>query len=278
MKGGVESRSARHLVNMKNVLKEFDLSGKVAIVTGSSAGMGQAAAVALAQAGCDIYAVDINIPSEQTRELVEQEGVRYVECKYDVAKQMMEAEALVANAVKEYGHVDYLLNVAGVAPPTNKIQDFDFQNDYLRIMDLNINGQTALAAAFAKQLIKQNTGGRIINWSSISAHVCFGEGVGLGYSIAKSGILGLTKSLAVALRPYDVTVNCITPGEILTDFAITGGYGADSVTISKAMGMDIEKMGKAEDIMGMVLVLCSEAGRRFNGAEFVFDGGRLVSA
>lgn len=263
---------------MKNVLKDFSLSGKVAIVTGSSAGMGQASAVALAQAGCSILGVDINIPAEKTRKLVEAEGVRYEEFRYDIAGDMEKADQLVEKAVSLFGHVDFLLNAAGVSPITNKLADFDFAKDYQRILNLNLNGQAALDIAFAKQLMKQNTGGRIINWSSIAAHRAMPEGVGLGYAVAKSGILGLTHSLAVALRPYNCTVNAITPGGILTDFAKTGGYGADSATVSKAMGFDLKQMGTAEDIMGVVVMLCSNAGRRFNGAEFVFDGGGMVTA
>ena len=235
--------------------------------------MGQAAAAALAQAGCSIFGVDINIPSEETKKLVEDAGASYHECRYDIAAEMDHAAELIEKAAQVYGHIDYLVNVAGVSPVSDTIDQFDFAKDYDRVLDLNLNGQAHLDIEFSKYLIKQGTGGRILNWSSMSAHFAQAKGIGLGYSVAKCGILGLTRSLAIALREYGITVNAISPAGVLTNFARTGGYGDNTEELCKSWGVDIAKMRKPEDIMGMVVLLCSDAGSAFNGAEFVFDGG-----
>lgn len=261
---------------MKNVLKQFDLSGKVAIVTGtSSAGMGQASAVALAQAGCNIFAVDINVPSKNTKELIESYGVKCVEYKFDISK-VYETDELIAEAVKEFGHVDYLINAVGVYIPNNGIENFDYDKDYVRSMDLNLNGQTSLDIAFCKQLIKQGSGGRIINFASVSAHTFMEEG--LAYSISKAGVVALTKVLAVAMRKHNVTVNCITPGSTLTDQVRSiAGDSPNTFETLADMGLDVVNMGSPEDLMGMILVLCSDAGSRFNGVELIFDGGDILN-
>ena len=200
---------------MKNTM--FDLSGKVALVTGGSKGLGKAMARGLAKAGADIV-ISSRSEDELKAALVEILEGTETRGAWFVA-DMTDRDAvqqLAASATQEMGRIDILINNAGtnVPAPVDEISDEDWD----RIIELNLSSCQALTRAVVPQM-KQRKWGRIIHISSIMGLVSK-EGRG-AYSATKSALIGLARAGALDLGPSGITVNCIAPGPILTDLPAT---------------------------------------------------------
>src|SRR5215510_15286398 len=194
-------------------LNLFDLSGRVALVTGGSKGLGKAMARGLAQAGADVV-----ISSRHTEELeqalpeiLEDTGRRGLIVTVDLSRRT-EAERLAKTALEKMGRVDILVNNAGtnIPSPIDQIKDEDWD----RVIELNLGACMVLTRALVPQM-KERRWGRVIHISSV---------LGLGskaarsaYSATKSALIGLTRASALDLGPFGITVNCIAPGPFLTD-------------------------------------------------------------
>ncbi len=245
----------------------FDLSGKVALVTGGSKGIGQAMARGLACAGADIV---INSRSreemeEAMRRILDGTG-RRGHCVVADLFRREDTVSLAREAVDTMGRVDIIINNAGtnIVNPVDEIGDEDWD----RLIELNLTAPMVLVRQLAGQM-KERNWGRIVNISSI-----FGlrtkEGRG-GYSATKSGLLGITRTMAQELAPWQITANAIAPGPVstpLTDRLVQGELRAyfDSM-------MPLGRWGKPEDLIGPVLLLASEAGSFITGATLSVDGG-----
>ena len=193
----------------------FDLSGKVAVVTGCNTGLGRGMALALAQAGCDIVGLNI-VPADETAAAVERMGRRF----HDIATDLSTAKAedLVARATAAFGRVDILVNNAGIIRRADALEFSE--RDWDDVIAVNLKAVFFLAQAAARQFIRQQTagqskGGRIINTASL---LSFQGGIRVpSYTAAKSGVLGLTRLLANEWAKYGITVNAIAPGYMDTD-------------------------------------------------------------
>jgi NAD(P)-dependent dehydrogenase (short-subunit alcohol dehydrogenase family) len=248
----------------------FNLSGKVALVTGGSKGLGKAMARGLAEAGADV--VISSRHEEELRAALEEilhgTGRRGKFVVADMARRE-EAARLARTALEQMGRVDILINNAGtnVPRPIEETRDEDWD----RILEINLNSVMALTRALVPQM-KARRWGRIINISSIMGFISK-EGRGL-YSATKSALLGLTRANALELGAYGITVNCICPGPFLTD--LPARLLSDEEKRTFAQRTAVGRWGDPKELIGPTLLLASEAGNYITGEALVVDGGYLA--
>ena len=250
--------------------KMFDLTGKVALVTGGSKGLGWAMARGLALAGADIV-----INSRNGDELESaMDGIlqgtdrRGFSLVADLFKRE-DTVNLARQAIEAMGRVDIIINNAGtnLTGPVDEIKD----DDWDKLMELNLSAPMVLVRELAAQM-KERRWGRIINISSIFG-LCAKEARG-SYSATKAGLIGITRTMAQELGPWNITANVIAPGPFstpLTDRLVQGELREyfDSMVV-------LERWGKPEDLMGPALLLASDAGSYITGSTLVVDGGWMT--
>ncbi|CCV64206.1 3-oxoacyl-(acyl-carrier-protein) reductase [Alteracholeplasma palmae J233] len=255
-----------------SILEKFSLKNKVAIVTGSSTGLGQGVAIALAQAGADVAGVDY-VDQPETKAKVEALGRKYLSIKADlIANANPEfLKGLVANVVKEFGKVDILVNNAGIIRREDAL-NFS-EKDWDDVMDINIKTVFFLSQAVANQYVAQKSSGKII---SIASMLAFQGGVRVpSYTASKSGVKGVTMLMANEWAKYGINANAIAPGYMATN---NTAQLRDDETRS---GQILERIpagrwGTPEDIAGAAVFLASEASDYVNGFTLAVDGGWLA--
>ena len=239
------------------------LSGKVALVTGGSRGIGAASARALADEGADI-AISYVASSAKAEAVVEElksKGVRARAFKADQASES-EVERLVRDVAKEFGRLDILVNNAGVATSA-AVDDPNSDSAALARQDaINVHG-VITAIRTASKLMGE--GGRIVTISSVSGIT--GNRGQVNYSAAKAGIIGATKALAVELATRSITVNCVAPGVIETAMI----EGAPVEEILKMIPM--QRLGRPEEISGLVAFLLSDEASYLTRQVISVNGG-----
>lgn len=250
------------------ILDLFKLNGKVAIVTGANTGLGQGMAVALAQAGAKVVGV-ARRSCEDTRKLIERDGGCFTEVIADLSS--MEVIPLIINgALDAYGRVDILVNNAGIIKREDAI-DFSEEN-WDSVIQVNEKMVFFLSQAFAKQLIKQNEGGKIINVCSM---LSYQGGIRVpSYTASKSAVMGLTKAMANEWAQYNINVNAIAPGYMATNN--TAQLRADSDRSEAIIDrIPAGRWGTPDDMKGAVIYLASDASSYVNGFTIAVDGGWL---
>ena len=252
-----------------SILDKFTLNGKVAIVTGAGRGLGQGMATALAEAGADILAVDV-IESTETQCIVRSLGRKCEILKADLTAPGAPAQ-IVEAAVSSLGRVDILVNNAGI------IRRADFlefsEKDWDDVMNLNIKAVFLLSQAAARQMVAQNSGGKII---SVASMLSFQGGIRVpSYTSSKSAVMGLTRLMACELGPKGINCNAIAPGYMATDN--TTALRADEER-NKAIleRIPLGRWGTPDDLRGAVVFLASEAAAYVNGYTVAVDGGWLA--
>jgi NAD(P)-dependent dehydrogenase (short-subunit alcohol dehydrogenase family) len=248
----------------------FNLTGKVALVTGGSKGLGKAMARGLAQAGADI--VISSRHEEELRPALDEilKGTQR-KGRYIVAdmSQRDDVRRLARTALDQMGRVDILVNNAGTNVPqaidTIKDEDWD------AVLEINLNSVMGLTRALVPQM-KERRWGRIIHISSIMGFVSK-EGRN-AYSATKSALLGLARANALDLGKFGITVNCIAPGPFLTD--LPGRLLSDAEKREFAKMTALERWAQPEELMGPVLLLATDAGSYITGETLVVDGGWLA--
>lgn len=246
----------------------FDLTGKVALVTGGSRGLGQGIARALAQAGADIAVAGMAMPSE-TDAMVRGLGRRFVSIAADLGS-IEPVDRIVAETLAGAGRIDILVNNAGVIRREDAV-DFT-EKDWDDVMDVNLKSAFFLAQAVGRVLIAQGSG-KIIN---IASMLSFQGGVRVAsYAASKSGIAGITRLLACEWAGKGVNVNAIAPGYMVTDN--TEQLRADPQR-SRAILARIPagRWGESADIGGAAVFLASAASDYMHGAIIPVDGGWLA--
>lgn len=254
-----------------SILDQFSLKGKVAIVTGSSTGLGQGVALGLAEAGADIAGVDY-VDQPETKEKVEALGRKYFSIKADLIKaNPVSLQELVASVVKQYGRVDILVNNAGIIRREDAV-DFS-EKDWDDVMNINIKTVFFLSQAFGKQLIKQGEGGKII---SIASMLSYQGGIRVpSYTASKSGVKGVTMLLANEWAKYGINVNAIAPGYMATNN--TAQLRDDESRAGQILErIPAGRWGTPQDMAGAAVFLASSASNYINGFTLAVDGGWLA--
>lgn len=253
-----------------SVFDRFSLEGRVAVVTGASSGLGVTFALALAEAGADVALGARRVELlEETRGKVESLGRRCVAVPTDVA-EAADCEALVAAAREQLGDVDVLVNNAGVARvvPAHK----DDPAEFARVLQVNLTGAYQMAQAFGRACIAAGHGGSVINVSSVLGMVST-DAPQAAYSASKAGLLGITRDLAMqwTLR-RGIRVNALVAGLIHSD--MTAGITANEAASAAAhASIPMRRLGEADELVGALLLLASDAGSYITGSSLIVDGG-----
>ena len=248
----------------------FDLSGRVALVTGGSKGLGKAMARGFAEAGANVV-ISSRHEEELKKAKAEIESGLKVKVAYFVADMTKRADVkqLAEKAVSAMGKVDILVNNAGsnVPQPIHQITDEAWD----QIVELNLTSCMALTRALVPQMMERKWG-RVIHISSIMGLAS--KDARNSYSATKSALLGLARASALDLGAYNITVNCIAPGPFLTDLPGT----LLSPEQKKALGdrTALGRWGDPRELAGPALLLASEAGSYITGEVLVVDGGSLA--
>ncbi len=251
------------------IMDAFNLSGKVAIVTGCDTGLGQGMTLGLAQAGCDIVGVNRKIPQE-TAEKVNALGRRFMAIQADLSKQDA-LDDIVNQTVTEMGRVDILVNNAGTIRREDAL-NFS-EKDWDEVMNLNLKSVFFLSQAVARQFIRQGQGGKIIN---IASMLSFQGGIRVpSYTASKSGVVGITRLLANEWATQGINVNAIAPGYMATN---NTQQLRDDAQRSKEIldRIPAGRWGTPADLQGPVVFLASSASDYINGHTLAVDGGWLA--
>lgn len=252
------------------ILDQFQLNGKVAIVTGSSQGLGQGMAISLAEAGADVFGVDYTSNGDETKAAVEALGKKY----HHFQANLMTIEpvnAIVEEVVKAFGRVDILVNNAGTIRREDAL-NFS-EKDWDDVMNLNLKTVFFLSQAVAKQYIAQESGGKIIN---IASMLSYQGGIRVpSYTASKSGIMGITRAMANEWAKYNININAIAPGYMET--ANTAPLRQDEQrTQAISERIPAGRWGTPKDLQGPIVFLASEASSYVNGYTIAVDGGWLA--
>jgi 2-deoxy-D-gluconate 3-dehydrogenase len=246
----------------------FDLSGKIAIVTGANTGIGQAIALALATAGADIASVGRTEASE-TNGKIRSMGRRAISVAADLSG-IDPVSGIIAQTIAELGGLDILVNNAGIIRRNDAV-DFT-EADWDAVVDTNLKTLFFLSQCAARHMIARGSG-KIIN---IASMLSFQGGVRVpSYTAAKSGVAGLTKAMANEWAAKGIQVNAIAPGYIATNN--TAALQADETRNRQIVErIPAGRWGKAEDIGGAAVFLASPAADYVNGHILAVDGGWLA--
>lgn len=251
----------------------FDLSGKVAIVTGGNKGLGQGVALALAEAGADIAVVSTR-PETETVEAVNALGRRAIHIAADLTS-IEPINRIIATTLRELGGLHILVNNAGMIRRADSV-DFS-EADWDAVIDLNLKSAFFLAQAAGRHMIAQakdgKNGGKIIN---IASMLSFQGGIRVpSYTASKSGIAGITRLLANEWAAKGVNINAIAPGYMATDN--TAQLQADEARNTSILErIPAGRWGKPSDMGGAAVFLASSASDYVNGAIIPVDGGWLA--
>jgi len=248
----------------------FDLTGKVALVTGGSKGLGKAMARGFAEAGADIVISSRheNELRPALEEILQGTGRRGCFVVADMSKRA-ETSQLAKTALSKMGKVDILVNNAGTNTPqiTEEIRD----EDWNRVLEINLSSVMALTRALVPQM-KTRRWGRIIHISSIMGFISK-EGRNV-YSASKAALIGLARAEALELGPFGITANCIAPGPFLTD--LPAGILSEEEKRVFSVRTAVGRWGEPHELIGPALLLASAAGSYITGETLVVDGGYLA--
>lgn len=253
-----------------SIIKQFDLTGKVAIVTGSSKGIGRAIALAFAQQGAKV------VLSSRRQEAVDAVAEEFKAAGLDaiaIACHMGSSEQiaqLVDKTVAQLGGLDIVVNNAAANPIFGPIQDAD-GGAFDKIMQVNVKGPWELSKLAFPHLKKNK--GCVINISSIEG-VTPGQGMGL-YSVSKAALIQLTNALAREWGPYGIRANSILPGLIQTKFS-QALFVNEKILKTVLAKQALPQVGQSDDIAGLALFLASDAASFCTGESFTADGGYTI--
>jgi 2-deoxy-D-gluconate 3-dehydrogenase len=253
-----------------SILENFRLDGKTALVTGCGRGLGQGIALALAQAGADIYGAGSAPNAAKTAELVAGTGRKFEYLSANLISQEPVAR-IFDGALKLTGHIDILVNNAGIIRRNDSV-DFS-EADWDDVININLKTLFFMSQAAARQFIKQGNGGKIIN---IASMLSYQGGIRVpSYTASKGGVRTLTMLMANEWAKYGINANAIAPGYMATDN--TEALRADKSRSAAILDrIPAGRWGTPEDVAGAAVFLASPAASYINGYTLAVDGGWLA--
>lgn len=246
-------------------------TNKVAIVTASDSGIGQASAIMLAQQGYDIGITWRSDESgaQKTADEVRKLGRQAALTQLDLSDPQQGGKAL-EGLIAQLGRIDVLVNNAGTNVEADFL-DLEFA-DWRKVFTVDVDGAFVCGQIAARQMVKQGEGGRIINITSVHEHTPLPGSV--AYTAAKHALGGLTKSMALSLLPHHILVNAVAPGAIATPMNDMDNADAHNVSLPH---IPAGRPGDTREIASMVAWLCSEWATYTTGQSFIIDGGFMLA-
>jgi NAD(P)-dependent dehydrogenase (short-subunit alcohol dehydrogenase family) len=248
----------------------FDLSGKVAVVTGGASGIGRGIAEGLAEAGASIVIGSRRLDKcvEACQTIHERIGVRTLPLRFDLTDQT-DVGKFVDEIIGELGHIDILVNNAGTIKekPILEMQEADWD----LMLDTNLKGVFTLSKAVAEKMIARDKGGKVINVASTAGVIAWPKMS--AYCASKGGCIQLTKVMALEWAKHDIQANAVPPGYFLTSMS---EKFVDSEKGQAVIASDIplKRVARPEEIKGLAVLLASEGSSFITGASFTIDGGQ----
>ncbi len=250
--------------------ESFSLSGKVALVTGGSRGIGKAIAVGLAKFGADVAVTSRKLPDlEEVATEIQRLGRRSIAVAAHVGR-MEEINSLVPKVKDELGRIDILVNNAGTNPTMDQAMDIE-ERAWDSIMNLNLKGLFFLSQAVAR-LMKEQGGGKIINVASVAGIT---PDILPVYSISKAGVIMATKVMAQQWAQYNIRVNAIAPGLTKTRFSEALWSNPDVLQVAMER-TPLRRVAEPNEMVGAAIFLASDASSYVTGHVLVVDGGSAI--
>jgi NAD(P)-dependent dehydrogenase (short-subunit alcohol dehydrogenase family) len=255
------------------MLREYfmRIPGKVAFVTGAASGNGRAIALLLAREGADVIVTDVNLQGvKETADMLEKLGRRAMAVDMDVTSAS-QINRVIRKSMEEFGKIDILVNNAGVIihRPFLEMQEEIWD----KVLDVNLKGVFLCSQAVAREMVKRNQGGKIINISSIAYWLAYPGAC--HYSASKGGVVQLTKSMAVELAPYKINVNSVAPGTIDTPMT-EKALSTPEARAAEMSHIPWGAIGKPIDVAYAALFLASSESDYITGTTLVVDGGWIT--
>ena len=249
-----------------SVSELFSIQGKKAVVTGAGRGIGKVLALALAEAGCDVSIIDINLENAiMVAADIEKMGCRALALKADVTRAT-EIKKAFEDIVREFGRLDICVNNAGVC--INEAAEETPEEHYDQVVDTNLKGVFLCCQEAAKTMLPQKSGS-IINIASMSGTISNFPQKHAHYNASKAGVILLSKCLAVEWAPYSVRVNTLSPGYTRTELT-----GASKHLWSQWETLiPIKRLAEPKEFIGAVIYLASDASSYTTGSDIIVDGG-----
>ncbi|MBA2239345.1 MAG: mycofactocin-coupled SDR family oxidoreductase [Lysobacter sp.] len=273
-------------------MPELRLLGKVAVVTGAARGLGRACACRFAEQGADLLLLDVahDLPGvpyplgtesqlAHTADLCRRAGISVQTAHADVRSQEQVNDA-IQNALRRFGRIDVLVNNAGIAAPSGKMAHEITEDEWMLMIDVDLNGAWRMIRAVGQGMLEQRAGS-IINIASTAGVVGYRHFA--GYVAAKHGVIGLTKAVALDYAPYKVRVNAVCPGSVRDADHVEGRMLSEiarSLDVPVAEHEDVfvqaqpmNSLIEPEDIASAALWLASDETTRVTGSTVTVDGG-----
>jgi 3-oxoacyl-[acyl-carrier protein] reductase len=247
----------------------FDLSHKTAIVTGASQGIGETIAIEMAKSGATVFCLARNKEAlDTTIKKITENGGKATAFSCDISNND-DFKAIILNIVKEYGSIDILVNNAGITKDNLLMRMSDDQWD--DVLNINLKGSFTCIRSVIKHMMKKKFG-RIINITSIVGIT--GNAGQANYAASKSGLIGLTKSIAKEVASRGITANCVAPGWIETSMTDQLSTEVKNKFLSQ---IPAGKIGQSKDIANTVIFLASDEAGYITGQTITVDGGRIIN-
>lgn len=252
-------------------LPYFDLSGKVAVITGGATGIGRGISDGLADAGASVVlcARRLNVLEEACGEIAARTGVPTMPHRLDITSTD-EINTMVKNVISEFGHVDILVNNAGVGGSEKPILEMS-EEDWDSTVDTDLRGIFFLSQAVANEMVKQGTGGKVINVASIGGDIVFPNMS--AYCASKGGVIQLTKVMALEWVKFNIQANAILPGYFETPMN-THFFSTDVGKKIIRKNIPMNRLGHQEEMKGLAVYLASPASNFMTGSAITIDGGQ----
>lgn len=251
----------------------FDLTGKVAIITGGTKGIGYGIAATFAMNGCNLV-ITSRTPADCERTANDIETLYGVKClgiSADSSKKE-NIDMVVAKAVDAFGKIDILINNAGISGKTAALLD-QSEDDFLKVINTNLKGCFLFAQAVTAQMVKQGIGGKIVNIASVGGLIG-GKSVA-PYGASKAGVLSLTKTMANEWARYGITVNAVCPGYVITELN-QDIFANPDIKSKMEKRIPVRRLGSVEEIAGPVLAMVSDCFSYMTGTYILLDGGQTI--